>query len=105
VKVRLAQPITVGTIYNQITVKEMEIASVSFNFEPELKKRGKAILSVVLVDPATGWKHNIVIRDATALNVWQAVDKNNNISRRLLTQILGEGRLPAGEIFENPDSG
>jgi hypothetical protein len=95
----LTNPITVGDLTNPITVDKLELASISLNFEPIYSDTGKAILSIVLVHRASGYKVNIVYNDATALNFWNALNTASSVvTKAAFTKMTADGKLPAGTL-------
>jgi len=97
-KYRLTQPMTVGDLTNPILIDELELASVAVNFEPEWASQGKATLSVVLVHLASGYKTNIVYRDATALTFWRNLNLADKVTSAILNKLQTDGKLPPGSI-------
>ena len=96
------QPVKMGDLQNQISIDSLELASVSFNFEPFHKDAGKAIVSVVLVHRSSGYKANIVIPDAAGLALWNQVRVSNFAIKGLdiiiLEYLLTNLLLPAGSV-------
>jgi hypothetical protein len=95
----LATPITVGDLTNPIMVDKLELASISLNFEPVYSDKGTAILSVVLVHRASGYKVNVVYNDATALTFWTTLDTANSVvTQAVFSKLTTDGKLPAGNL-------
>ncbi len=94
----LTMPVTVGELTNPITINQLELASVSLNFEPERSSKGTAILSIVLVHRASGYKVNVVYSDATALAFWMSLDAGASVTRALFQKLAADGKLPAGAL-------
>jgi hypothetical protein len=92
----LTTPVTVGDLSNPITVDKLEVASISMNFEPFYSDKGTAILSVVLVHRASGYKMNIVYQDASALEFWQS--HSATLEADVFSMLMADGKLPAGTV-------
>ena len=102
-KFQLNDALSIGRFPDFIRVDELEICAVSFNFEPERSRHPEqphAILSILLVHPATGWKHNVVYQDADALAFWQRLDVTADVSRALLEKLVADRQMPPGKIVE-----
>jgi hypothetical protein len=91
----LQTPITLN-VGSQASVKSLQLASVSFNFENAYAGKGKAVLSVVLEDPATGYKQNIVYEDDSALALWQRLE--TSIESAVFAKLTADNKLPAGTV-------
>jgi hypothetical protein len=95
----LSTPIQVGDLTNPILIDKLELSSVSFNFEPERSSQGTAILSVVLVHRPSGYKHNVVYDDSSALEFWKHIEQEEEvISKEVLGKLIADGKLPAGTL-------
>jgi hypothetical protein len=93
----LTSPITVGDLTNPIIVDKLELSAVSLNFEPERTATGTAVLSIVLVHRASGYKVSIVYSDATALAFWNALNTASSVvTKAVFTKLNADGKLPAG---------
>jgi len=89
----------VGELGRQIALDELELACLSFNFEPERSDRQVAILSIVLVHRASGYKVSIKYDDtADALEFWREINAGEALTRRVLRKLQEDGKLPVGEI-------
>lgn len=98
----LTNPITVGDLQHQITVDKLELASISLNFEPFYADGGTAILSVVLVHRASGYRVNVVYQDASALAFWQ--QHSATLESDVFSKLIADGKLPAGTLSTLADS-
>lgn len=98
----LTNPITVGDLSNLVTIDKLEVASFSMNFEPCLSDNGTAVLSVVLVHRASGYKMNVVYQDASALTFWQ--QHSATLESDAFAKLIADGKLPAGTV-STPDAG
>jgi hypothetical protein len=95
----LTNPITVGDLTNPIAVDKLELASVSLNFEPVYSDKGAAILSIVLVHRASGYKVNVVYNDATAMAFWTALNTAGSVvTKSVFAKLTADGKLPAGTL-------
>lgn len=95
----LNTPVMVGDLANPITIDAVELASVSFNFEPAYSDAGTAIVSVVLVHRASGYKYNVVFNDAASLTQWANFDGvNNAITKAIFNRLKIAGKIPAGDL-------
>jgi len=84
---------------NPITVNALELSAVSLNFEPERSSNGVAILSIVLVHRASGYKFNIVYNDATALAFWTALNTASSVvTKAVFAKLTADGKVPAGTL-------
>jgi hypothetical protein len=94
----LTTPISVGlTLDSQIQVSRLQLASISLNFEPFWATHGRAVLSVVMVDPDTGNKVlNIVYDDASALAFWEA--HKEGLTQDVFAKLIADNKLPAGTL-------
>jgi hypothetical protein len=96
---RFKNPVRVGDLSQSIEVQELQLASVSVNFQNHYAKNGTAILSVVLEDLASGHKLNVVYNDADALALWQELDTiDGRITLVILNKLQADGKLPPGAI-------
>jgi hypothetical protein len=56
-------------------------------------------MSVVLVHRESGYKHNVVYSDNSALDFWQRIEKEEEvISKEVLGKLIADGKLPAGTL-------
>lgn len=95
----LTTPITVGDLTSPITVDKLELSGVSLNFEPERTANGTAILSIVLVHRASGYKVNVVYNDATALAFWSALNTATSVvTKAVFAKLTADGKLPTGTL-------
>lgn len=95
----LTNPITVGDLTNPLLVDKLELSAISLNFEPERTITGTAILSIVMVHRASGYKVNIVYSDATALAFWTALNTANSlVTKAVFAKLTADGKLPAGTL-------
>jgi hypothetical protein len=97
-KFKLAKPFIVGDIHNQHEIDELELASISFNFEPAYADKGHANMSVVLVHRKSDYKANVVYReDASALELWKLLNARHGLAEQIIDKLIADGKLPAGE--------
>jgi hypothetical protein len=92
----LDPPVSVGTLSQQITLTELHLTSVAFNFEDHYALNNQAILSVCLVDKNTGYPVNIGYQDGSALALWRTLE--SELTALLLNKMVADGRLPPGSI-------
>lgn len=97
-KYTLANPVQVGDLTNPITVDSLEVGSFSMNFEPSISDSGNAILSVVLVHRASGYKMNIVYQNADALAFW--TERESVLGTDIFNKLISDGKLPNGSLSE-----
>lgn len=96
---KLTPPMHVGDLVGGITVDQLQLVSVSINFDTVYASKGNAILSVILLHPSSGWKHNIVYQDASALTFWNStMDANSACSNAIFQKLIADGKLPAGTL-------
>jgi hypothetical protein len=98
-------PEKIGNITNRITVEAMELASVSFNFEPYYMKNGEALVSIVLVHRASDYKENIVYSGAEGLAFWELMKSADHSKECMETKIIKilaqDKKIPPGRIESN----
>ena len=95
----LASPVNVsGDLSNPLLVDSLELFSVSLTFDPQ-----EPVLSAVLVHKPSGWKHNVVYRDSTAVEFWaRAMEQQfDAVCRALMEKLAGDAKLPAGTLTES----
>lgn len=94
-KFKLATPITVGDLTNSVIVDELEVESLSVAFDPQVP-----VLSVVLLHRTSGWQHNVVYRDSSAVEFWARLCEQSfdTICNELLKKLVFDNSLPAGNI-------
>ena len=101
-KITFSTPIPVGDLGSSIMVDELVIATISFNRQKSYTSEGKAVLSVGLEHPGSGWVHTITYIDAPALAFINALDKSDfrasSMGRRLLEKLVTDGKIQSGEI-------
>lgn len=95
---KIKQPVSIGDLTNQIQIDELELASVSFNFEPERSDFGTAILSIVLVHRLSGHKTNVVYNDESALMFWKQIDAGGAVEKAVFDKLLSDKKLPDGTL-------
>jgi hypothetical protein len=95
----LTNPLTVGDLTNPVTVDKLELASVALNFEPTYADKGVAILSIVLVHRASGYKVNVVYNDATAMAFWTALNTVGSVvTKSVFAKLAADAKLPTGTL-------
>ncbi len=95
----LTNPASVGDLENPITIDKLELACVSLNFEPERSSKGMAVLSIVLVHRASGYKHTVVYQDASALAFWTALDTAGSVvTKAVFAKLAADAKLPPGTL-------
>lgn len=95
----LSNPIAVGDLTNPITVDQLQLISISLNFEPLYQSAGKAILSVRLIHPTSGYVVNVTYQDATALDFWNTkMNAAGAVETLVLNKLRADGKLPNGTI-------
>ena len=94
----LATPVTVGDINNQTVIDQLELASMSLNFEPVYSDKGTAFLSIVLVHRASGHKINVVYSDASALDFWTKLNAGGAVESSVFAKLRADGKLPVGTV-------
>lgn len=52
--INFTTPITLGSYPNQITVSQVQLAAISFNFEKVKSSAGTGVVSIQLEDPVSG---------------------------------------------------
>jgi hypothetical protein len=92
----LDNPVTVGDLTQQITLKKFNLVSVSLNFEDVYRNGAQAVLSVCLVEPDTNYRVNVVYQDAQALTLAQLIEQQ--IGPEILFKLADDGKLPSGHI-------
>lgn len=103
---KLDTPITVGDFDNQIIVDQLELRSMSMVMDA-----ANPTLSIVLIHVASGWSHNIVYRDATAMDFWNGLESGvpaasktpsgntpapGQVSSQIFAKLIADKKLPAG---------
>src|SRR6266404_1211523 len=96
-KYTLATPVNVGGFDNPLQIDSFEVHSISLTFDPQ-----SPVLSVVLEHKASGWKHNVVYRDSTAVEFWARTMEQqlDAVCRALVEKLAADARLPAGTLDE-----
>lgn len=97
-KYKLHQTMRVGDFTNWVDVDEMEVKSVSVTFDPQ-----RPVLSVVLIHQASGWQHNVVYTDSTAVEFWARTMEQqlDAVCRALVEKLARDAKLPAGTLVES----
>lgn len=93
---KLATPVHVGDLNSPLQVDALEISALSFNLDVEHKDH--AILSVVLIHRASGWKHTVTYQDGTALAFWNALNGGNAVSSVVFAKLTADKKLPEGSL-------
>jgi hypothetical protein len=95
---KLAMPMTVGDLANRISIDQLELVSISLNFEPFYTGQATpiAILSIVLLHRASGWKETITYQDGSALAFWTA--HAPVLEAAILAKLMADAKLPAGTV-------
>jgi hypothetical protein len=97
-KYKFAQPVRVGDLNSAILVDELEFKTMSLSFDPQ-----DPVVSVVLVHKATGWTHNVIYTDSTAVEFWARTMEAqfDLICRSLVEKMSVDAKLPAGTLTES----
>lgn len=107
---KLDIPITVGDFENQIVVDQLELRSMSMVLDG-----ANPVLSIVLIHVVSGWSHNIVYRDATAMDFWNSLESGSATSRsaptggaaapapsavssQIFAKLMADKKLPSGSV-------
>jgi hypothetical protein len=92
----LNPPIQVGDLTKAITVSSLKLVSVAINYEDAYTKNGKAVLSICLADPISGYPLNVVYEDASALDMARTIE--GQVGAELFQKLIADGKLPAGTL-------
>jgi len=94
-KYKLSTPVSVGDLTQRIEVDELEIESLSLIFDPQ-----RPVLSIVLLHRPSGWQHNVVYRDSSAVEFWARVYEAefDFLHKAVLQKIIADKKLPEGTI-------
>lgn len=98
----LAEPVKVGDLNHSVQVSQLQLSSISINFEPAHRKNGQAVLSVILHDTKTGYPVNVVYQDAHSLALAQAIEER--VGEEILQKLISDGKLPAGKLTPAPET-
>jgi len=96
-KLKLNSPVEVGDLVNPVSVDELEIIAISLNFDPyyaEDKQKPRAILSIVLLHRASGYKQPITYEDASALEFCNQV--KDSLKTAVWQKLSADKKLPNG---------
>jgi hypothetical protein len=96
---KFKEPVSVGDLQSRIEVGELELCSLSLNFEPERSENGTAILSVVLVHRDSSHKTNSVYKDESALEFWNSLNASGQIEKAVFAKLTADNKLPDGELI------
>jgi hypothetical protein len=104
IRLTFDDPVELGTLTNRISMRSVEIVSLSFNLAPPSGK-GNMLVSVSLRDPDTGNLSHVVCEDKTVTPAfWSAVsrlicpDCGKPWPQHLLERLIADGKLPKGAI-------
>lgn len=94
-KYKFTSPIRIGDLANSILVDELEVESISLIFDPQ-----RPVLSIVLIHKQSGWTHNVVYTDSTAVEFWARLCEQSfdSICNELLKKLMSDKNLPTGSI-------
>jgi hypothetical protein len=95
---QLATPAHVGDLNSGITVGNLEIAAISLNLQRAHVSKGRAILSIVLEDPTSGWTTTVTYQDETALAFWAQLGApvSGALIDAIWAKLQADGKLPVG---------
>ena|SRR5690349_9403999 len=101
---QLNTPSTVGDLANPITVSQLNVTAISFQFDPSLTGGAvpQMIVSVVLKEPVSGWSHTVTYRGNTegaAVLKWFSTNFQTNLVTAVLNRLMADGKLPPGTII------
>jgi hypothetical protein len=92
-----------GDLSNRITVDAMQVASVSFNFEPHYRKNDDIIVSIRLIHPESYYTENIIYRDQEGIDFWEIIRTGDHsiecVETKILKKLLADGKLPSGKLI------
>lgn len=96
-KYKLSPPMFVGDLANRIEIDELEIKSMSMTFDPQ-----DPVLSIVFLHKPTGWQHNIVYVDSSAVEFWARTlePEFDFLLAAVLKKMVTDQKLPPGALIE-----
>ncbi|HEV1992515.1 MAG TPA: hypothetical protein VGR34_06590 [Candidatus Dormibacteraeota bacterium] len=92
----LATPVNVGDFNKPLLIDKLELSAVSINLD--IADPAKAVLSIVLIHRASGWKLTIIYEDATSRSFWNSLNTANAVTQAAFTKMVADGKLPAGVL-------
>ncbi len=100
---KLTTPMIVGDLANRITIDQLQVTAISFQFDPSLTGAAvpQMIVSIVLKHPASGWSHNVVYKgdvDGAAALAWFNSAFAQQLVTAVLNKLIADGKLPPGAL-------
>ena len=95
----LNPPVVIGNPFGGkiLTINSLELASILLDFSPCLADEGKATLTLILLDPVSGYNVNLYYQqDPTALDFWNTI--STDITQRVFQKLIADGKLPPGAL-------
>lgn len=101
----LTNPVTVGDLGAQQTVRSVTLTGFKYNANPELAPLGAAELDLILTADS-GFQHTVKYRDATATALWNTLVPatapgkpfGDLVANGVFQKLIADGKLPAGTV-------
>lgn len=98
-KITFNPPIHIGDLSGGLDIDQLRVATFSFNMQKSYSDQSKAVLSIGLEHPASGYCYTVTYLDAQALTYARAINTANfsvtPFDAQLLQKLVADGKLPA----------